>query len=307
MAKIISFPDRLSHSTVTFVKTGKFHGNQARKKVGEIMQTENLKYVHGYSDREALRLNDQADTLDSIIHNDTIFPKGSYILEAGCGVGAQTKIIASKNPDSNFLSIDLSQASINEAVQQAKSLHINNVEFKQADIFNLPFNDNTFDSVIICFVLEHLHNPTQALLELKRVLKKGGTMIAIEGDHGSTFFYPDSNHAHLAIDCQIQLQKINGGNSNIGRELYPLFKSIDLSDILVSPRMVYVDASRPRLVEGFIKNTFTAMIAGIGEKAIGKNLIDKSTFEKGIKDLYRTAETDGVFCYTFFKGFGKKK
>jgi hypothetical protein len=46
----------------------------------------NTKYIHGYSDREALRLYDQADTLDNIIHNDTIFFKGSLILEAGCGV-----------------------------------------------------------------------------------------------------------------------------------------------------------------------------------------------------------------------------
>ena len=268
---------------------------------------ESTKYVHGYSDREALRLNDQANTLDNIIHNDTIFSKDSYVLEAGCGVGAQTKIIAAKNPDSNFVSIDLSEDSISEAQKLIKSLDINNVIFKQADIYNLSFKDETFDFVIICFVLEHLHNPKQALNELKRVLKKGGAMIAIEGDHGSTFFYPDSTHAHLAIDCQIQLQRQSGGNSNIGRELYPLFKSIGLNDISVSPRMVYVDASRPQLVEGFIKNTFTAMIEGVGDKAIQQGIIDSLTFEKGIKDLYRTAESDGVFSYTFFKGFGIKK
>jgi len=109
-----------------------------------------------------------------------------------------------------------------------------------------------------------------ALEELKRVLKKAGNMILIEGDHGSTFFYPDSNDAHLAINCQIDLQKQNGGNVNIGRELYPLLQSIQLSDISVSPRMVYVDASRPHLVEGFIRNTFTAMIKGVGDKAIEK-------------------------------------
>lgn len=44
------------------------------------------KYVHGYSDREALRLNDQAATLDDIIHNDSIFPKESIVLEAGCAL-----------------------------------------------------------------------------------------------------------------------------------------------------------------------------------------------------------------------------
>jgi protein-L-isoaspartate O-methyltransferase len=268
---------------------------------------EGTKYVHGYSDREALRLNDQANTLDNLIHNDTIFPKNSLVLEAGCGVGAQTKIIAPKNPDSNFISVDLSEDSIREAKELIKSSGIHNVEFRQADIYHLPFKDETFDSVIVCFVLEHLHNPIQALHELKRVLKKGGAMIAIEGDHGSTFFYPDSKYAHSAIDCQVQLQSQNGGNSNIGRELYPLFKSVGLFDISVSPRMVYADASRPQLVEGFIRNTFTAMIEGVGEKAIQKGIVDSLTFEKGIKDLYRTAEADGVFSYTFFKGFGTKE
>jgi hypothetical protein len=70
--------------------------------------------------------------------------------------------------------------------------------------------------------------------------------------------------------------------------------------------MVYADASRPRLVEGFIKNTFTAMIEGVGEKAIDHGIIDRLSFEKGIRDLYRTAQPDGVFSYTFFKGFGTK-
>ncbi len=268
---------------------------------------DNTKYVHGYSEREALRLNDQATTLDDIIHNDSIFPKDSLVLEAGCGVGAQTKIIATKNPDSNFVSIDLSEGSIREARGMIESLGITNVKLEQADIYKLPFENETFDSVIICFVLEHLHNPIQALNELKRVLKKGGTMIAIEGDHGSTFFYPDSEQANMAINCQIQLQKQNGGNSNIGRQLYPMLKSTELSDVSVSPRMVYVDSSKPQLVEGFIKNTFTAMIEGISEEAVQRGIIDKATFEKGIKDLYRTAESDGVFIYTFFKGFGVKK
>lgn len=266
----------------------------------------NKEYVHGYSEREALRLNDQASTLDSIIHNDTSFPKGSYILEAGCGVGAQTKIIAKKNPECKFLSIDISEISIEEAKIMAEQMDMKNVQFEQADLYKLNYDDETFDSIIVCFVLEHLKNPTQVLGELKRVLKKGGTIVAIEGDHGSTFFYPDSIAAHQAIDCQVQLQSLNGGNSNIGRELYPLFKSVGLSDTFISPRMVYVDASRQNLVEGFIKNTFIPMIEGVGEQAVQVGIIDKTTFEMGIEDLYRTAQPDGVFSYTFFKGFAKK-
>ena len=267
---------------------------------------EDRRYVHGYSGREALRLKDQADTLDDIIHNDTIFPKNSIVLEAGCGVGAQTRIIAPKNPDSTFISIDLSEESLDQAGKLIKSLAIRNVEFRHSDIYCLPFEDETFDGVVVCFVLEHLTKPRKALKELIRVLKKGGSLIAIEGDHGSAFFYPDSRYAQAAIECLIRLQAQGGGNANIGRELYPLLKSVALSDVSVTPRVVYADAAHPRLVEGFIKNTFTAMIEGIGEKAFREGLTDRPAFEKGIQDLYRTAEPDGVFNYTFFKGFGTK-
>jgi ubiquinone/menaquinone biosynthesis C-methylase UbiE len=266
----------------------------------------NSKYVHGYSEREATRLNDQADTLDELIHHDTVFRENSLVLEAGCGVGAQTKIIAVKNPESQFISVDISADSINEATKIIQKLGIKNVDFKQADIYRLPFGNETFDAVIVCFVLEHLNNPLHALTELKRVLKKGGTLIVIEGDHGSTFFHPDSRYAYSAIDCQIKLQKQSGGNSNVGRELYPLLTTTGMVDISVSPRMVYVDSGKPDLVEGFIKNTFTAMIEGVQEEAIKHGLTDKSTFERGIRDLYMTAESGGVFCYTFFKGFGTK-
>ena len=70
--------------------------------------------------------------------------------------------------------------------------------------------------------------------------------------------------------------------------------------------MVYVDASKPGLVEGFIKNTFTAMIEGVYEPSIKAGLIDEKTFNEGIKALYRTTEMDGVFCYTFFKAVANK-
>jgi len=70
--------------------------------------------------------------------------------------------------------------------------------------------------------------------------------------------------------------------------------------------MVYVDSSKPELVEGFTKKTFTAMIEGIREPAIQAGIIEPRVIEKGIRDLYRTAEPDGVFCYTFFKAVGNK-
>jgi ubiquinone/menaquinone biosynthesis C-methylase UbiE len=106
-------------------------------------------YIHGYSVRESGRLNDQADTLDTLLHHDTLFGKNEIILEAGCGVGAQTKIIAPKNPHSRFVSVDISPDSIISASRTAEDLNILNVQFKVADIFWLPFDDDTFDHVFV--------------------------------------------------------------------------------------------------------------------------------------------------------------
>ena len=60
-------------------------------------------------------------------------------------------------------------------------------------------------------------------------------------------------------------------------------------------------------VGAFAKKTFAAMVEGIRESAISAGLIRAETFDTGVRDLYRTTESDGVFCYTFFKGVGKKR
>ena len=49
----------------------------------------------------------------------------------------------------------------------------------------MPFAPASFDHVFVCFVLEHLSRPAEALSSLKTVLKPGGSITVIEGDHGS--------------------------------------------------------------------------------------------------------------------------
>jgi SAM-dependent methyltransferase len=264
-------------------------------------------YVHGYHPRENERLQDQAGTLVDLLHANTTYPSGSVVLEAGCGVGAQTVALAQRSPDAQFISVDVSAESLAEAEQRTIAAGLTNVRFHQADIFALPFARESFDHVFMCFVLEHLSRPAESLAILTRLLKPGGTLTVIEGDHGSTYFFPDSDAAQRAIQCQVTLQRMAGGNALIGRQLYPLLVEAGLGAVHVSPRLVYVDASRPDLVDGFIKKTFTAMIAGIRTSAIEVGLTDPDAFDAGVRDLYRTAESDGVFCYTFFKGVGVKQ
>jgi ubiquinone/menaquinone biosynthesis C-methylase UbiE len=261
-------------------------------------------YVHGYDPREALRLQDQASSLVELLHSDTSYPEGHTVLEAGCGVGAQTVTLARNSPMALITSIDVSEASLAQAAKAVQAAGVGNVTLRQADIFDLAFAPASFDHVFVCFVLEHLAQPIQALQALKAVLKPGGTITVIEGDHGSTYFHPDSDFARRAVQCLVDLQARAGGNSLIGRTLYPLLTEAGFAAVRVSPRMVYVDSSKPRLVEGFTKRTFTAMVEGVRERAITGGLASEADFDRGITDLYRTAEVDGVFCYTFFKAVG---
>ena len=177
-----------------------------------------MKYVHGYHQREQIRLQDQASTLVELLHSDTIYPDGSRILEAGCGVGAQTVTLAGKNPGAAITSVDISADSIAEAKEKIREAGYTNVAFEQGDIFHLPFEPESFDHIFVCFVLEHLAKPIKALRSLKSFLKTGGTITVIEGDHGSAYFHPDNESARKTIQCQVELQRRAGGNANIGRD-----------------------------------------------------------------------------------------
>jgi ubiquinone/menaquinone biosynthesis C-methylase UbiE len=259
-------------------------------------------YVHGYSEEESNRLLDQANTLADLLHSGTKYPAGSKVLEAGCGVGAQTIRLAKSSPKAEITSIDISEDSIIQAKELMEQNGFSNVEFQRADLLNLPFEDETFDHIFVCFVLEHLKDPIAALESLRRVLKKGGSITVIEGDHGSCYFYPETEESVKAWECLIECQTGLDCNPMIGREIYPLLKNSGFENVQVSPKIVYVDASKPDLVEGFNKRTIIAMVEGVKEQAISSGMMDVESWKKGIEDLYKTTEPDGVFFYNFFKG-----
>jgi SAM-dependent methyltransferase len=264
------------------------------------------RYVHGYRAAENTRLHDQADTLSELLHSDTGFPAGSAVLEVGCGVGAQTLTVAERSPGASLTAIDLSADSLAAARKRAYDAGLTDIAFAQADVYTLPRADGPlaagmFDHVFVCFLLEHLPRPVEALRRLRAMLKPGGTITVIEGDHGLICFHPESPAARDAIACQVALQSNAGGDALLGRRLHPLLAEGGFRDVSVSPRMVYVDGSDPALADRFIRRTFTAMIEGIREPAVAGGLTTADHFAAGIRDLLRTAEPDGVFCYTFFK------
>jgi SAM-dependent methyltransferase len=224
-------------------------------------------YVHGYTNREARRLGDQAGTLAELLHEGTRYPAGAKVLEAGCGVGSQTRFLVEGSPEARFTCLDISP------------------EF-------------------VCFVLEHLTRPVEALAGLARLVKPGGSVTVIEGDHGSCYFHPEGVLARRAWQCLIDCQAALGGDSLIGRRLYPLMVQAGVRQVRVGPRAVYCDDSRPAWVEGFVRRTIIPMVEGVRETALAEGMMSPEEWAEGIAQLHQTATAQGSFLYTFFKGVG---
>jgi SAM-dependent methyltransferase len=263
-------------------------------------------YVHGYDPAEADRLADQAATLEALLHRGTAYPPGSRVLEAGCGVGAQTVPLLRGSPGVRLTCLDLSAASLDAAAARVRAAGLPAPDFVRGDLGALPFPDGSFDHAFVCFVLEHLRAPAAALAELARVLRPGGGVTVIEGDHGSTLLHPDDPDARAAVACLVALQRRAGGDAEIGRRLGPLLRDAGFAGVRVAPRPVYVDAGRPDLAEGFLRRTFVAMVAGVRGPAIAAGLATGAGFDAGLRALLRGGEPDGSFCYTFFKAEARR-
>ena len=261
-----------------------------------------MKYVHGYSPRETERLCDQSGILEELLHGDTAYPAGSCILEAGCGVGAQTVILARRSPGAQFISIDISEESLEKARASAAEKNSANVEFRHADVASLPFDSGHFDHAFVCFVLEHVDNPGHVLEELKRVLKPGGTITAIEGDHGSCFWHPETADGRRVWESFIEVQRALGHDPTIGRRLCPLVAQAGFVLNHTSPRIVYGDAHHPVLLDGMVNKIIVPMLQTGKKGAIESGLIDKQTWARGIADIEKSGKLPGgTFFYTWFK------
>ncbi|MHC1766334.1 MAG: methyltransferase domain-containing protein [Verrucomicrobiia bacterium] len=266
-----------------------------------------MAYVHGYSERETQRLYEQAEVLEEILHTGTAFPAEVRVLEAGCGVGAQTRLLVKRSPDAVFTCIDISEKSLATATRLKEQPEFKNVSFLREDITHLGFVEATFDHVFVCFVLEHLDTPVAALKELKRVLKSGGTITVIEGDHGSCFWHPETPESVAAWNGLITAQRKIGHDPNIGRRLTPLLSEAGLTLHKCEPAWLYSDRLNPGLRDGMVDHIIVPMVQSAEQQILNDKLVPKEVYEQGIADLSRVDQIDeGTFFYTWFKAVARK-
>ena len=266
-----------------------------------------MAYVHGYSERETQRLYEQAEILEDILHTGTAYPAGAKVLESGCGVGGQTRLLVKRSPGAEFTCVDISEKSLAAAKKLKETAGFEKVTFAQANISSLDFADDSFDHVFICFVLEHLADPVGALVELGRVLKTGGSITCIEGDHGSCFWHPETAESVAAWNGLITAQRKQGHDPNIGRRLTPLLTEAGLDVQTCKPAWLYADRLSPELRDGMVNHIIVPMVQSAEKQILEEKLVDEDIYHEGIRDLSRVDKIEeGTFFYTWFKAVATK-
>lgn len=199
-------------------------------------------YIHTFTTEEQQRLIHQAEHLVPWIHRGIDFSGCKHVLEVGCGVGAQLRILARRFPAARFTGVDFSPEQIAHArVLLADELASGQVSLVEGSAYDLPFQPGTFDGVFLCWVLEHLSDPPRAMRELARVLAPAGVLHDTEVFNAGVHADPPMEAISEYWKHFNGLQRDFGGHPDIGIRLANLAVEAGLSEITLAEISPLID------------------------------------------------------------------
>jgi len=153
----------------------------------------------------------------------------SKIIDIGCGPATIAEQLARQYPTSTVTAIDLSPNRLIQASQDISNY--SNLTFLSANIYQLPFQNNSFDLVFSRFLFEYLQNPEQALSEMSRICRPKGVIVVQDIDGQFLSHFPKDQQFD---DIELIIHEINEYtcfDPYIGRKLYYYFYHIGLEKI----------------------------------------------------------------------------
>jgi len=102
---------------------------------------------------------------------------GMTVLEVGPGNGTYTLAAARRVGESGkVVAVDIEPRMVERVERRIAAAGVTNVEVRVADVYDLPFDDGTFDAIYLIAVIGEIPEPARALREFRRVLAPDGTL-----------------------------------------------------------------------------------------------------------------------------------
>jgi ubiquinone/menaquinone biosynthesis C-methylase UbiE len=216
------------------------------------------------------------------------FPSNGKILEIGTAQGIRARLMAESFPNAEIIGIDRSPELLAEAQQRHQD--VANLSFQEADLYNLPFANESFDFVYARLVFMHLARPMEAVESLKRVLRPGGRILIEDADRDCMFFEPApasfSDFWKKVQDGQRRL----GGNPNVGRHLAPYLKEAAFQNVQCDVQPILGAGAD---IEFLVRTLMPSL-------NIYLDPVDRASGELAIRDLKDLAEDPRATFYHFW-------
>ena len=151
---------------------------------------------------------------------------GMDLLDCGSGRGTITSGLAQLLSPGRVVGIDISEKAVERASADYSATDFGNLTFRQADVYELPFEDETFDVAFSHACLSNLQEPSRALREMWRVLRPGGVLGIRDSDDDAAVWAPVEGPMGRWCELFGGLFRANGGDPRFGRKLRGLAAQI---------------------------------------------------------------------------------
>jgi SAM-dependent methyltransferase len=265
-------------------------------------------YIHSFTPQEQQRLVAQADFLVPWVHRHVDYSGCAHVLEVGCGVGAQLRILTRRFAGLQFTGLDAAPEQLARArILLASELASGRVELAQGSAYALPFPDAAFDGVFFCWVFEHLEQSAQAMREAARVLKPGGRLFASEVFNAGVHCDPPRPALMEYWRAFNDLQREFGGHPDIGLHLANLAAAAGLRDVQLRDIAPHLDGRLAPAGRKAMADYFCAIFSsGAGELLRRGRVTPKLVAAMQGDFAAIAAEPDAVMVYTAFQLAARK-
>ena len=188
-----------------------------------------VRYTHGHAE-SVLRSHTWRTVENSAAYLIDDLAPGLDVLDVGCGPGTITVDLAQRVAPGRVVGIDASREVLLKASELAAARGITTTLFEQADVYDLPYSDASFDVVHAHQVMQHLGDPVAALREMRRVLRPGGVLAVRDVDYGGMRWFPQAPGLDRWLELYQQVARRNGGEPDAGPRLLAWVREAGFTD-----------------------------------------------------------------------------